>query len=136
VLDDHGAHVQRIQVDDGVVRYHLEIASEADVRSLADHVEGTFADTRIVSKRERTDPVDPPDALPADDLDDLTDRQQEALEAAYRAGYFNWPRDSTAEEVAETLGITSATLHSHLRKAQSSLLTDVFDSRPGEAGSD
>jgi len=136
VLDDHGAHVQRIQADDGVVRYHLEIASEADVRSLADHVEGTFADTRIVSKRERTDPVDPPDALPADDLDDLTDRQQEALEAAYRAGYFNWPRDSTAEEVAETLGITSATLHSHLRKAQSSLLTDVFDGRPGEAGSD
>ena len=57
----------------------------------------------------------------------MTDRQREALEAAYRAGYFDWPRESTAEEVAESPDITSATLHSHLRKAESRLVETFFE---------
>ena len=39
------------------------------------------------------------DGEPLPDETDMTDRQREALEAAFRAGYFDWPRDSTAEEV-------------------------------------
>jgi predicted DNA binding protein len=60
-------------------------------------------------------------------LEDLTDRQRDALEAAYRAGYFAWPRESTAEDVAESLDLTSPTLHSHLRKAESVILSRLLD---------
>ncbi len=55
------------------------------------------------------------------------DRQREAIEAAYRAGYFDWPRESTAEDVAEALDIAAPTLHAHLRKAQATLLAELFD---------
>lgn len=60
-------------------------------------------------------------------LDDLTDRQQEVLRVAYHAGYFDWPRERTAEEVADSLGIAAPTLHAHIRKAESSLLAALFD---------
>ncbi len=60
-------------------------------------------------------------------IDALTDRQSEVLEAAYRGGYFRWPRDSTAEEIAESLGISPPTLHKHLRRAQEQLFEDLFE---------
>jgi PAS domain S-box-containing protein len=134
-LVDHGASVTDVRADGGRVRYDLDIASEANVRTLVDTVAEQFADTHVLSKRERTRSVEHMGALPGDGLDDLTDRQREVLEAAYRAGYFSWPRESNAEEVAETLDISSATLHSHLRKAEDSLLSDLFDD-PGRTRED
>ena len=65
--------------------------------------------------------------MPDGPLDGLTDRQHQAVETAYRAGYFEWPRENTAQEVAESMGISSPTLHRHLRKAQNELLTEFLD---------
>ena len=127
-LADRGAQVRRARADGGRASVGVEVASEADLRTLLDRIEGEFPDTTVVSKRER---ARAPDAsggvLTEEGLADLTDRQREVIEVAYRSGYFNWPRDSTAEEVAESLDITSPTLHSHLRQAEQSLLADLFD---------
>jgi predicted DNA binding protein len=57
----------------------------------------------------------------------LTDRQHAALRAAYFGGYFDWPRGSTAEEVADAMGVSSPTLHNHLRKGQRELLRVLFE---------
>jgi predicted DNA binding protein len=57
----------------------------------------------------------------------LTEKQQSVLRAAYHAGYFEWPRGSTAEELAESMDISSPTLHNHLRRAQQKLLGVAFD---------
>ncbi|MEF8778108.1 MAG: helix-turn-helix domain-containing protein, partial [Natronomonas sp.] len=46
---------------------------------------------------------------------------------AYFAGYFDWPRGSTAEEGADSMGVSSPTLHNHLRKAERKLLSSFFD---------
>lgn len=72
------------------------------------------------------------DSIPEEGIKALTDRQQEALEAAYRAGYFDWPRESTAEEVADVLDISPPTLHAHLRKAEGQLFADLIDQEPRE----
>lgn len=126
-LVDSGADVKRAEAEDGRTRYELDVASKATLRTLVDQAQSRFPDTSVRSKRERTRTIDDHGALPEDDLADLTERQREALEAAYRAGYFEWPRDSTAEDVAETLDISSATLHHHLRKAEDSLFAELFD---------
>jgi len=52
----------------------------------------------------------------------LTDRQQEALTRAYYAGYFEWPRQSTAGDIAESMGIAETTYHYHLRNALDTLV--------------
>ncbi|MFC3960213.1 histidine kinase N-terminal 7TM domain-containing protein [Halovivax cerinus] len=131
MLVDFGAKIQHATVEDGRASYTLEIAAESNVRALVDAVEQQFPDTWVVAKREHARPVERADALTEHNLDDLTDRQAEALEAAYRAGYFGWPRDSTAEEVAAVLDISAPTLHAHLRKAEEQILADLFD--PGAA---
>lgn len=58
---------------------------------------------------------------------DLTERQREVLQAAYLSGFFGLPRESTGEEIAQSLGITPSTLHQHLRVAERKLLDAFFD---------
>jgi predicted DNA binding protein len=48
------------------------------------------------------------------------------LEAAFFAGYFEWPRDVSGEDLAESLGVSSPTFHQHLRNAQRKLLDAVL----------
>jgi len=54
--------------------------------------------------------------------DDLTVRQREALQVARRRGYYEWPREVSATELATELGVSKATFLEHLRKAEATLL--------------
>ncbi|TMT80446.1 PAS domain S-box protein [Haloterrigena sp. H1] len=60
-------------------------------------------------------------------LDALTDRQLEVLRTAYFAGFFEWPRESTGEEIAALLEVTQPTVNRHLRIGQQRLLTQLFE---------
>lgn len=42
---------------------------------------------------------------------------EEVLGTAYFAGFFDWPRASTGEDVAELLGVPQPTVNRHLRLA-------------------
>ncbi len=61
------------------------------------------------------------------DRDRLTSRQREVLRKAYRLGYFAYPREASAEEVAASLDIGTSTFAEHLAAAQSTLLEEVFE---------
>lgn len=57
------------------------------------------------------------------DIDDrLTERQREVFEAARQHGYYEWPREITADALAAEIGISKATVLEHLRKAEAKLL--------------
>jgi len=58
----------------------------------------------------------------------LTDRQREVLEIAYSMGYFAYPREADASQVAEALDISRSTFAEHLATAQHRLLAGVLDS--------
>lgn len=57
----------------------------------------------------------------------LTDRQREVLRTAFEAGYYDWPRGCTGEEVAAELGISSATFSEHVHAAERNLLGALFE---------
>lgn len=121
-----GAAVRSAVADADGVRLTPDAPVGADVRDLVEAVTDDYPGASLVSQRDRdreATAAGRPDGM----LGALTDRQREALEAAYRAGYFDWPRDSTATEVAESLDLASATLHGHLRKAQASIFAALFD---------
>lgn len=61
----------------------------------------------------------------------LTDRQREVLETALEMGYFNYPRDSNAGEVADALEIARSTFSEHLAVGQRKLIGAVLESEPG-----
>jgi predicted DNA binding protein len=52
----------------------------------------------------------------------LSPRQREALALARERGYYEWPRDVTAGELASDLGVAKTTFLEHLRKAEGRLL--------------
>jgi hypothetical protein len=52
----------------------------------------------------------------------LSERQREVFELAQREGYYNWPRECSASDLAEDLDISKTTLLEHLRKAESKIL--------------
>lgn len=126
-LEAMGANVTSASAAGGTAIYEVELLSNAGVRRLLDRVDDAFPDTRLEAKRERTQTADSLEASLESHSERLTDRQQEALEAAYRAGYFAWPRESTAKEVADSFGVSPATLHGHLRKAEQAVFDQLFE---------
>lgn len=63
---------------------------------------------------------------PDDDLDALTARQREVLEAAYELGYYEVPREATADEIARRLDLDRSTVTEHLQRAERNLLSTVL----------
>lgn len=54
--------------------------------------------------------------------DDLSTRQREVFELARQQGYYTWPREVSAADLADEVGVSKATLLEHLRKAEVKLL--------------
>jgi PAS domain S-box-containing protein len=122
-----GATLQEATATDGTLRAVLEVPGSADVRSVVDLLRDAYPSIELVAQRELDRPVRTAAEFRESFEECLTERQLAALRAAYYAGYFDWPRGSTAEDIADSMGIASATLHNHLRKANRQLLSLLFD---------
>jgi len=126
-LIELGGHVNEFVIEDGVQRIEAEFTAKTDVRAVLSGLESSYRTAELLSKQEVERSVQTADGFRRSLEDDLTDKQQSVLTAAYHAAYFEWPRGSTAEELADSIGVSSPTLHNHLRKAQQKLLTAFFD---------
>ncbi|USZ67946.1 helix-turn-helix domain-containing protein [Halorussus salilacus] len=122
-----GTVVKSGTIDGGDIEYVTEAPSDANVRSVVDSLRLTFPDAKLVSKQEVGRPVHTAKEFRQTLNRELTEKQQTALQTAYFAGYYEYPRESTAEEVADSLGVSSPTLHQHLRAAQRKLVGTFLD---------
>ena len=115
---EHGAVVRTATAEGPEGRLVVEAPRAADVRTLVESFRERYPDTELVAQRTRERAVQT--LLELQDLlgERLTPRQLEALETAYSAGYFDWPRESSGEEIAELLGVTQPTFNKHLRSAE------------------
>jgi len=59
--------------------------------------------------------------------DVLTEKQLTAVQIAYYGGYFETPRESSGDELADRLGITRQTYNRHLRKAEQAIFEQLFE---------
>ncbi|WP_436910943.1 PAS domain S-box protein [Halosimplex marinum] len=130
VIADHGGAVRSASAAGGTCEVVAELPVAADVRAVVDALDEAFADIEVRAQRDRErDGSDAVASGPSFDAD-LTDRQRTAIETAYYAGFFEWPRESTGEEVAESLGVSAPTFHKHLRVAERKLLAARFGDEP------
>jgi CheY-like chemotaxis protein len=128
-LIEVGASVQFARVEEGVMRLGAEVSADADIRAVVAALGNAYEGTELRAKRNVDRPVQTAQEFRKTINDHLTEKQHRALRAAYFAGYFEWPRGSTAEEVATAMSVSSPTLHNHLRKAQRKLLAEFFTGR-------
>jgi predicted DNA binding protein len=124
VVTDRGGTVTDLTVDGGQATLTCELAPDADLRAIHDRLYDAFG-VELRSKQEQSSPATGLEHT--DFLDEqLTDKQRNVIRTAYHAGYFEWPRGSTAEDLAESMDISSPTLHNHLRRAQQNILDEIF----------
>ncbi|RDI70598.1 bacterio-opsin activator domain-containing protein [Halopelagius longus] len=129
-----GADVNTLSVTDGHGTVVATVAPDADLRALIDAVQRSFSEISVVAKREVERSVQSTDAFRHELENKLTDRQRDVLETAFVSGYFEWPRGSTAEEVAASLDISAPTFHEHLRSGERKLIETFFDETSPDAG--
>lgn len=126
-LIDAGTNVESMRIDEGQGHITTTIAPEADVRTVAETIQLTFDDIDLVAKREIERDFQSTESFRQSLENRLTDRQYSVLEAAYAAGYFAWPRESTAKEISDSLDLAPPTLHEHLRGAKIELIEAFFE---------
>jgi len=126
VLADHGAVTSAVTAEDGVARYTIELPYEAEAREVFELVEGRYHGTDLVGYHEHERPVRTRQEFREAVTDRFTDRQETALRTAIVGGFFQWPRESTGEELAATMDIGRSTFHQHLRAAQRKVFEELY----------
>jgi predicted DNA binding protein/DNA-binding response OmpR family regulator len=132
-----GATLESFSATRGDGEFVVSVPPQADLRALRDAIESEFPETSVLAKREVESAVQSPSSFRRQLEEKLTDRQRDVMQTALASGYFEWPRGSTAEEVADSLGIAAPTFHEHLRAGERKLIESFFaeteaDRRAGE----
>jgi len=128
VVADAGARGTNVVVEDGVGTLNVEAPGDIDVRRVTESLQRRFPELDLVTKRERESTDTPWWHVHGDIGACLTDRQRDVLQAAYYSGYYEWPRKTDAETLADSLDIATSTLLQHLRKGHNRVLEATFDS--------
>lgn len=128
-LAELGAHPREVYSNDGDGRIVAEIPPQHDPPAVIKTFLDETPEAELVGKREKdaVTPLFTPEAFQQVLHAQLTDRQLELLEAAFEAGYYEWPRECTGEAIAAEFGISSATFSEHIHTAERKLLTAMFE---------
>lgn len=109
------------------------VIADVPAHVVAQHVVDAFRerhpDSSLVARRtsDRSSPEFTESEFRLNVVDSLTDRQREALHVAYKTGYFDWPREKSATECGEALGVAQSTFSQHLRTGERKVLGYIFD---------
>lgn len=111
-----GIQVLSIRADDGDWRLRLRAQDRealVDVRELAADLSLSFRVTTVYRERPDRSAVF------------LTPPQEELVVAAYENGYFSQPRESSLEELADSLDISPSAASGRLRRAMETLVAET-----------
>lgn len=115
IYQNHGTLRRSNTVSGRQREYNILVFQREDLKHIIDDLEGfgTVTLGKLEEFRASTDST-------------LTERQREVVAEALARGYYDWPREITNEELATELGISRATLHEHLRKAERAVLSSAM----------
>ncbi|WP_114578770.1 bacterio-opsin activator domain-containing protein [Saliphagus sp. LR7] len=125
-ITSYGGRVKSATFADGEFRFVTQFPQGRDTRQLIEVIREQYPSAEFLAQRT-SQQSDEDVAGIESPFQALTDRQRTVLETAYLAGYFDWPRTSSGEDVAERLGISAATFSEHLRAAERKLFAGIVD---------
>ncbi|WP_267164361.1 bacterio-opsin activator domain-containing protein [Halovenus salina] len=124
-LAEHGAVFRVATADPEGTTLVIDIPESIEVRTITRLVRDMFTEVKLCSKQTLDQTIERD--LYSTFLEKLTERQLEVIQTAYYSGFFESPRESTGEDVAETLGISPPAFYKHARTVQRKLFTTLFD---------
>ncbi len=116
--------IGEVRITDDCERWTLLADGSTISRSIADLEEVADVDVRRVVDYE-------PDTAATHDIvdeicDDLSSRQLTYLLSAFEEGYYGWPRDISAKQLAENHDVSGPTALEHLRKGEAVALSRLL----------
>ena len=129
-LAEYGAVLRRAEATATDTTVLVELPARSDLRSFTDRLQDLAPSLELEAKRQHQQSARTAAELRNRIEERLTERQHEALQTAFTAGYFEWPRESDGGDVADRLDITQPTFNKHLRLAERKTFETLFE---GEA---
>lgn len=128
-LCERGALPREVYSTDGRGRISAEIPPSEDAGEIVDAFLDSHPDAELRAKREQSSvtPLFGHRQYKRVLSERLTDRQREVFTAAYEVGYYEWPREITAEALATELDIATSTLLDHLRSVEQTFVRLFFE---------
>jgi PAS domain S-box-containing protein len=127
LLADRGAETHDIVVEPRQATFTTTLPAETATRAVVEHIRDHYPETELLSVQERDEPPATRQAFLASLEDDLTNRQLTALRKGFLGGFFDWPREVSGDELADSMDISPSTFHQHLRAGERKLLAAVFE---------
>ncbi|MXV63358.1 PAS domain-containing protein [Natronorubrum sp. JWXQ-INN-674] len=129
VVDAHGGALRTFVADQSSARAIVDIPETIEIRDVLSGLNRQGFAASMTARREQTTDKQPALDAPARNalFERLTDRQREVVQTAYHSGFFEWPRQTTGEAVADSLDISSPAFHKHVRAVEEKLFRALFD---------
>lgn len=127
---NHNVVPQSIRIEDGEARVVLHLPGEKRIREFMEMFTTKYPGAEVVSRRDLEQHLQRISEIEAALNERLTDRQLEVLQLAFHSGYFERPRQRTAEEIAATLGVSHPTVSRHLREAERKIFSLLLEDAP------
>lgn len=124
---ERGGMITSATATGDTARFVVEVPRSVDVRAMVTAFHDRYPHADLVARRENEGRAPAISELQAILDARLTDRQREVVETAYAAGYFEWPRESSGQDIAELLDITQPTFNKHLRIAERAAFALLLD---------
>ena len=129
-LLQYGVVPETMSTSEDAGRLVVSLPEHTNVREFVDFFTGRYPDSTLVRRQDHEFAGRPGYGFRSELENELTAKQFEALETAFLSGYFDVPRETTGEGVADVLGVSQPTFNNHLRVAQRKLLSIVFTDDP------
>ncbi|ELY54223.1 PAS domain S-box protein [Natronococcus jeotgali] len=129
VVGNHGATLRELVCDGTDRRATVDLPAGLELRTVLSALERRGLSASMIARRDRPSNDGPSLGGPARKalLEQLTPRQREVVRTAYHSGFFEWPRRTTGEAVADSLSISPPAFHKHVRYVEGKLFGTLFE---------
>ncbi|MFW6382733.1 MAG: bacterio-opsin activator domain-containing protein, partial [Haloferacaceae archaeon] len=121
------ARLLSLEADAGRTTATVVLPSGTDVRALIEELQSVYPGAELLARRSDARPVDTRETFRDRIVDRLTDKQLDALRTAHYGGFYQWPRATTSEELADTRDIAASTFQYHLRAAERKVVAAILE---------
>ncbi|SIR81897.1 PAS domain-containing protein [Natronorubrum thiooxidans] len=128
VVEAQGGTLRSFVTDHADSRAIIDVPDTIEIRNLLSGLGRRGFPASMVARREQSTADRSTIDITARNslLEQLTDRQREVVQTAYHGGFFEWPRQTTGEDLADSLEISPPAFHKHVRATERKLLTALF----------
>lgn len=124
-IEAYGCPVRDLTAVDGTIYVTFVATDHGTLQTILEELSSSYDEMELQRALRSSDSSDS-QRLTIVDIGALTERQREVLTTAHEAGYFEHPKESSAADVADQLGIARSTFTEHIAAAQRNLLEELL----------